>query len=160
VILSSLNSLNTSQEWNNTGSMLTSVHVMGAAVDNEEVSKSNEDIINDQTNNGQGIKAAYGQAIENTVIRFYNLYNPEDDVLENDPSELPQPVYYPSYEYDLALGQSRAQANISQPDNYRDINVREEIAFIDDADGDGLCDLTIPFTLLCTIKRQGDNHFG
>lgn len=55
---------------------------MDAAVD-DEVSKNSNDIVNDPTNDNR-IKAAYGNAIEKEAVRFYNLYNPEDDVLEED----------------------------------------------------------------------------
>jgi hypothetical protein len=135
---------------------------MGAAVDDEEVSKNSNDIVNDPTNDNR-IKAAYGNAIEKEAVRFYNLYNPEDDVLEEDVECLffsCQPIYYPKNEHDLALGQSGAQSGISIPKNYDQKNVRSEIDFNIDADGDGLCDSFIPLTALCTINRAGDNHFG
>jgi len=40
------------------------------------------------------------------------------------------------------------------------VNVGSQIAFTGDADGDGSCDLLIPFTVIYTIYRAGDNHFG
>ena len=163
VVLSSLDSLNNNINWNNNNYTIASVHLMGAAVDDEEVSKNSNDILNDPTN-GVRIKAAYGNAIEKEVVRFYNLYNPEDDVLEGDTSECVffscQPIYYPKYEHDLALGQNGAQSGIDIPESYDEVNVRAQIGFIIDADGDGLCDLFIPFTAICTINRAGDNHFG
>jgi hypothetical protein len=42
--------------------------------------------------------------------------------------------------------------------NYRDIPVKDEIKAIEDADGDGTCDLFYFF--MCTISFTGDNHFG
>jgi hypothetical protein len=47
-----------------------------------------------------------------------------------------QPIYYPKYEHDLALGQSGAQSGIDIPENYGQINARSQIDFIIDADGD------------------------
>lgn len=162
VVLSSLDSLTNNMNWNNNNYTIASVNLIGAAVDDEEVSKNSNDIVNDPTNDNR-IKAAYGKAIEKEVVRFYNLYNPEDDVLEKDVECLflnCQPIYYPKHEHDLALGQIGAQSGISIPKNYHQINVRSEIDFNIDADGDGFCDLSLPFTALCTINRAGDNHFG
>jgi hypothetical protein len=162
VVLSSLDILTNNPNWNNNNYTIASVHLMGAAVDDEEVSKNSNDILIDPTNDIR-IKAAYGNAVEKEVVKFYNLYNPEDDVLEADVecSLLScQPIYYPKYEHDLALGQSGAQSGIDIPENYGQINARSQIDFIIDDDGDGLCDLFIPFTTICTIYRAGDNHFG
>ena len=131
---------------------------MGAAVDNEEVSKLQQDVLNDPTNWGS-VKSAYGKAIEKVVTDFYNLYNPEDNVLE------PRVVFqiYPSYELgDLALGQSGYQTipfdiSLSLPDNYNQINVKDEILASCDADGDSKPDFGLREDEIVGI---GDNHGG
>ena len=158
VALSALESLNNNKEWNTNNFNITSVHLMGAAVDNEEVSKYQQDILNDPTNWGK-VKSAYGKAIEKVVTNFYNLYNPEDNVLE------PRLVFqiYPSYEFgDLALGQSGYQTipydiSLSLPDNYNQINVKNEILASCDADGDRKADLGLREG---EIVETGDNHGG
>jgi pimeloyl-ACP methyl ester carboxylesterase len=158
VVLSALESLNNNKEWNTNNFNITSVHLMGAAVDNEEVSKLQQDILNDLTNWGS-VNSAYGKAIEKVVTDFYNLYNPEDNVLE------PRVVFqiYPSYELgDLALGQSGYQPipydiSLSLPDNYNQINVMGEILASCDADGDRKPDLGLREDEIVGI---GDNHGG
>jgi hypothetical protein len=156
LILSTLDNLNNNKEWNNKNYTIKSINLLGAAIDNNEISKNINDI-----KNIDSIKSAYGTDIEEEVLTFYNLYNSEDDVLEPfDLTEWPQPIYYPFFENNLALGQKGAALNIDKPNNYIDIPVTEKISFRDDADGDGGCDLLIPFTFYCTIKREGDNHFG
>jgi Alpha/beta hydrolase of unknown function (DUF900) len=176
VVLSSLDSLHNNQVWNSNNFQIASVHLMGAAVDDDEVSKDASDV----TIPG-GIKSAYGKTIEDEVLKFYNLVNQEDDALEpglvNILPWLPaygswntveiQPVYYPYYEQDLALGQSGIQSSISEentPRNYLDIFMDErEIPFsLDNADTDSTCDLRYPttFGFVCTIALDGDNHLG
>jgi Alpha/beta hydrolase of unknown function (DUF900) len=175
VVLSSLDSLHNNQIWNNNNFQISSVHLMGAAVDDDEVSKDASDVINPG-----GIKSAYGNAIEDEVLKFYNLVNEEDDVLEPGLNPFPwmtsytpwdtveiQPVYYPYYEQDLALGQSGIQSSISEddtPQNYLDINMdeREIPSNLDNADADSACDLRYPtpFGFVCTIALGGDNHLG
>ena len=53
-----------------------------------------------------------------------------------------QPIYYPCFEQDLALGQGGIQtttiSEIDFPQNYSDIPVRQEILNIMDADADGM----------------------
>ena len=73
VVLNALADLN-----NNTSFKLESVHLMGGAVDDEEVSKNPSD--NNDSKYDDGI--VYGDAIEKHVTEFYNLNNPEDDMLE------------------------------------------------------------------------------
>jgi hypothetical protein len=77
---------------------------MGAAVDDEEVSKNQSDIDHSPFDDGK----VYGNAIERNVVKFYNLYNPEDDMLERvDEDEKRtdnQPEFYPRFEKDDALG--------------------------------------------------------
>jgi len=175
VVLSSLDSLHNNQIWNNNNFQISSVHLMGAAVDDDEVSKDASDV----TNLG-GIKSSYGKAIENEVLRFYNLVNEEDDVLEPGLNPFPwmtsftwwdsveiQPIYYPYYEQDLALGHSGIQSSISEentPQNYSDINMneREIPPSPDNADADSTCDLRYrgPFGFVCAIALEGDNHLG
>jgi len=50
VVLSSLDSLTNNPNWNNNNYTIASVHLMGAAVDDEEVSKNSNDILIDPTN--------------------------------------------------------------------------------------------------------------
>jgi Alpha/beta hydrolase of unknown function (DUF900) len=163
IVLSSLDFLNKNPEWNNKNFTIESVHLLGAAVDNEEVSKDPFDIVKDQTNGYiinlfelkspvilNGTKLAYGQAIENEVVKFTNLFSSGDDSLE---------WFYPLNENDSALGQTGAEKGISLPINYKEKDVKDEIKSICDANGHNSCDF--PYnTILGAIADVGDNHFG
>ncbi|WP_148685665.1 DUF726 domain-containing protein [Candidatus Nitrosocosmicus hydrocola] len=167
VILSALDSLDKNISWESNGFNLSSVHIMGAAVDDEEVSMNPQDIVSDQTNWGTA-KADYGRAIEDNVDRFYNLFNAEDKVLAPNPANPFSPYQiYPSFEGDLALGQNGSQLfpPISLPSNYVDVNVTKEIPFNSNADGDQYCDdlrlLSLnPAVWSCAITKAGDSHYG
>ena len=157
VVLNALNDLN------NTNFKLESVHLMGAAVDDEEVSKNPNDNRNSRYDDG----VVYGDAIENHVNKFYNLYNPEDDMLERvDVEEQRTDVQtniYPSYEEDDALGswglQNSSVNETDIPSNYNETNVKDVILAINDANGDQACDI---FRFHCIISStiNGDNHLG
>jgi hypothetical protein len=79
-------------------------------------------------------------------------------------------TYYLSYEWDTALGNLGIDPQvetIDRPENYTDVNVKDEVpedTSIDfaDADGDGICDLIelTWFGNVCGIHEQGDNHRG
>lgn len=103
----------------------------------------------------------YGDAIANHVTKFYNLFDAEEDRLQNgrEPYE-----YYPFYEHDTALGSNGTQLSIATPPNYMEMNVINEIprnTSINpaDADGDGMCDLE-ELGYLCQIQSVGDYHRG
>ena len=155
VVLSSLDSLNKNQIWNDGNFTIASVHLMASTVDNEEVSMYPSDILNDLTN-WASPKADYGKAIKEEVTNIDNLFSPKDNVLVQ---------IYPLFESDQALGQSGYQkvpydinlTTKSLPDNYYEKDVRNEIVPICDADADGKRDL--PFTPGQTVTI-GDNHGG
>ena len=69
VTLSVLDSLLKNQAWSDRNFKISSVHLVGAAVDNEEVSTRPEDILIDETN-WSSPKSDYGQAIGEEVINF------------------------------------------------------------------------------------------
>jgi hypothetical protein len=170
VALSSLENLHMNQQWNDKNFKITTIHLMGAAVDDEEVAQSPSYIIDNPSAlldinewyDAYGIKSAYGNAIEEEVVKFYNLFDPQDNALQ-------LPTLYGFYEQDSALGLQGAQSDILPISNYLDVDVQDEIAFIKDANGDGklkinneACDLPIVglFGRVCTIEDIGDNHFG
>jgi pimeloyl-ACP methyl ester carboxylesterase len=170
VILSTLDSLNKNPTWNNCNFKIASVHLMGAAVDDEEVSMNPRDILDDRTNWGSP-KSDYGEAIQEEVVHFYNLYSPEDNVLEPHENGNPSLQIYPTFEGDLALGQNGNQTSLTMitlPANYNDTNVLSQIpenSDIDmtDADGDRICDFGLYnlSTLKCLDDVDvGDNHAG
>jgi hypothetical protein len=167
IALSSLDALHANQEWNNNNFTIASVNLLGAAVDNEEVSKNPWDIVKDATNDEtykninifameepitlKGVKTAFGEAIEDEVRNFSNLYSSKDDSLE---------WFYPIMEgNDTALGQTGAQYGISLPSNYKERDVKNNITALCDADGRGSCNF--PYNIvLGAIADVGDNHFG
>jgi Alpha/beta hydrolase of unknown function (DUF900) len=163
VIFNALASLDTNQEWNSNNFKIASMHLMGAAVDNEEVSRRSSDT-GDSANDDNEV---YGRAIERQVVKTYNLFNLEDNLLQ--PMRFPY-TYYSIYEDDNALGNDGAQPRISRPANYTDRNVQNQIpenprtADKTDANGDNRCDLRefiFPFPFLtCGIHSVGDNHLG
>lgn len=179
VILSTLDSLHKNAIWNSKDFTISSVHLMAAAVDDEEVSIDPKHVVDDKTNWGSP-KSDYGEAIQEEVVHFYNLYNPNDNVLEPNVNYSRQ--IYPTFEGDLALGQSGYQTlpKIRLPTNYNETDVQDQIAAMRDADGIeaevfdlcnynqtyckiksegwdlGLCDL---FSGTCHVDI-GDNHAG
>jgi pimeloyl-ACP methyl ester carboxylesterase len=155
VVLSSLDSLHENQTWNNNNFTIKSVDLLGAAVDDEEVSTNPDDILIDPTNFGTP-KSAYGQAIEAVVTNFTNFFSSKDNTLEPN---LEKPIY-PFFETDLALGQSGYQKipyKIKLPGNYNENDVKDELVAYCDADGDHKIDF--PFVDGQTITT-GDNHRG
>ena len=162
VLLSTLDNLHTNPIWNNNDYKIASVHLMGAAVDDEEVSKNPLDIDGDAT-----IKRAYGKAIQEEVVRFYNLYNPQDNVLQQQPFLQDGYIYqiYPFFENDLALGQSGRDATIDTGDQvstppYHEINVQNQIPAIRNADAmEDLHYLYCGFTT-CPVTLEGNYDFG
>lgn len=174
VVLSALNSLENNTRWKQGGFNITSVHLMGAAADDEKISKNQSDIDHSPSDDGK----VYGNAIERNVVMFYNLYNPHDDILERvDPGEQRednQPEVYPSFEQDDALGsrgiQQAAIDEVNIPSNYEEKDVQNEIPPINDADAGAIieaplpeCDVTSyipPFNCTISANRSGDNHLG
>lgn len=163
VALSSLDSLLRNSTWNNGNFTLASVHLLAAAVDNEEMSKDPTDIVADPTN-AYSVKSAYGKAIEEEVVRFYNLRSSEDNVLEMYPFRPFDFAYkiYPLFEGDFALGQDGYQSspNITLPENYKELDIKDQIKDIHDADkieGDdfGLCSKYPNIYTYCQIKEEG-----
>ncbi|MDR4511003.1 MAG: alpha/beta hydrolase [Nitrososphaeraceae archaeon] len=116
---------------NNTSKIIKSVHLLGAAINNELIMNN----------------TPFGNAINDKVEKFYNLYNPEDDGLEaNRLIEKHNP-----------LG-SVGAPNQNVPTNYKDINVLNEIPALSDADGDG--NLEECFEDYGLALKKGDNHCG
>jgi pimeloyl-ACP methyl ester carboxylesterase len=172
VILSALQSLHENRFWNNhtNNFKIASVHLMGAAVDDEEVSKDPLDVSNDP------VKFAYGNAIEAEVTRFYNLLDRQDNILQ---------FVYTYFEDSQALGNNGKQVGIDEVSTppYYDIDVQSKIEPIGNADGiadqhlllcryfsSELCEITIKdydiglcigyvFSYTCGVDR-GDNHAG
>ena len=155
VVLSTLDSLYNNQKWNNEMFNVTSVTVMGAAVDDEEVSKDlsyilkNPAIVKNMSEwyDVYGIKAAYGNAIENVTLHFYNLFDPKDKALLN--------IYMKKDENDTPLGLNGHQKNITIPSKYNETNVQDEIEALADADADSNPDLEVTIPV-----QKGDNHGG
>lgn len=75
-------------------------------MDDGEVTTNPNDIPDDVPPYIRGIKSAYGIAIEDEVARLYNLFDREDNVLQQ---------IYPYYEGDIALGQYGNEPGISAP---------------------------------------------
>jgi hypothetical protein len=110
--------------------MITSVHLLGAAINNKLIANN----------------TLLGNATENVVDKFYNLYDPEDDGLKVNQLENRQP-----------LGLVGA-LKLNVPSNYHETNVVNEIPPFSDADGDG--NLEECFEDINPVKVWGDNHCG
>ena len=170
VVVEAIKNLDENLQWNQQQQKVLSVDLLGAAIDDEEVSTNPNDRYDDNYQPradayDPAVKSIYGDVIERQVTQFHNWYNPEDDVLEPEPDCISmgffcQPIYYPKYEGDLALGSNGSQPTITHPNNYNETTIENEIAFEKDANAENGCDLIDPDTLTCTIYREGDNHFG
>jgi hypothetical protein len=114
----------------NTDFNITSVHLLGAAIDRGEIASN----------------ATFGKAIENVVDKFYNLRSSEDNMLE---------YIYRYIENDDALGLLGIQHSLPLPRDYSERQVDTEIPPIQDADGNNKLDCFDFFVLL-----PGDNHCG
>lgn len=172
VVLEALNFIDNNSIWNNKGFVIPSVHLLGAAVDNEEVSidlsdGDDDNLFSFTTDYDPSVKSIYGHVIENQVSNFYNLYNENDNALEVRTTN----AYYPFFEKDFALGNNGIDGFSDPPHNYTEYSVKDEINNISDADADGNCDLQaqewVPnlfgfgsWENVCTIREVGDNHFG
>jgi hypothetical protein len=174
VVLSAVDSLENNLRWKEELFNITSVHLMGAAVDDEKISKNPFDIDHGLFDDGK----VYGTAIERNVVKFYNLYNPEDDMLERadqiEEQTDDQPRFYPRFEMDDALGSlGIQQASIDKrdiPSNYEEQNVQNETLAIEDADAGAIneapfpeCDVIsyiVPFNCTISATVLGDNHLG
>jgi hypothetical protein len=116
LILESLKALHSDAEfsdWRGDGHKVETVHLMGAAVDNEEI----------QTDYN------YGKAVENQAGHCTNYWNDEDDILSD--------LYFPE-EGDQALGENNIEDASKAPKNFSSRDVKSEIST--DTDGDGEAD--------------------
>jgi len=162
VTLSAIQSLYDNNPPDVVSKIIRSVHLLGAAVDKEQVSIDNQ---NECINiNSPPLKCS-GQAISLVVANFYNLYDSEDNMLA--PQEFclfcACPPFcsdspYHSTENDNPLGAYPIKNEISVPFNYKEYSVQNAVGLNDDANGDGVCDLMLQG--ICTIVYVGDNHLG
>jgi pimeloyl-ACP methyl ester carboxylesterase len=170
VILSALQHLYENPVWNNNTNnfKIASVHLRGAAVDNEEVSTNSSNHFNypawgygplgcypSHYYTGNGIKFPYGKAIAREVVKFYNLINPQDNVLE---------YIYPCFEGgDGALGEDGKQkSGISLPPGsiYLEEDIQDEIKSFRDADAMESWDFGLCNIFGSCLVNIGDNHAG
>jgi hypothetical protein len=139
-------------------------HSLGAAVVNSTlITISNNQALNNNVNNNFNIKSVhllgaamdrntaasnttFGTAIENVVDSFYNLRNPEDNMLE---------YVYRYVENRDAIGLLGIQHSLPIPSGYSERQVDSEILPIPDADANAKLDCFDFFVLL-----PGDNHCG
>jgi hypothetical protein len=132
IVNNTLTSLSNNQELNTNGDFnITSVHLLGATIDRSGIAGN----------------TTFGKAIEKIVGTFYNLRNPEDNMLEY--------IYRYVEDDDDALGRLGIQHSLPLPRDYIEQQVNSEIPPIPDADGNSRLDCFDFFVLL-----PGDNHCG
>lgn len=168
VTLAALQSLHTNPEWNNQNkpnNQVESVHFLGAAVDNNQISTRSTDCDPNEIQ-----LPCSGEALESEVGRFFNLYNPEDNMLQ---------FVYNNVEDGEALGWCGTGGGLQwffwwsclpgnrvhEPVNYNEYSVINQLPPNEDSDNDGECDSRAILSLfssneVCTVALVGDNHFG
>lgn len=131
VVNSTLVNLSGNQEWNdNSGSNITSVHLLGAAIDRSSVAAN----------------TTFGKAINKVASNFYNIRSSEDNMLQ---------YVYRYFEEGDPLGLLGISPSMPIPKNYFERQVDSEIPPIQDVDGNSKLDCFDFFILL-----PGDNHCG
>jgi hypothetical protein len=164
VTLSAIQSLYDSNLNDTLSKPIASVHVLGGAIDDEQVSLDNQNEC--MRINNPPLRCS-GEAIGSVVGRFYSLYNPQDNMLA--PQVIPAcplcvcPLFcwyfespYYSEEGDHPLEAYPIKNIFPVPENYNEYSVLDEIGLNDDADSDRRCDLEV--NGVCTIVYTGDNH--
>ncbi len=159
VTLSALQSLHD----NDKNSIIESVHLLGAAVDDDQISLNPQ---NCDKNMQPKLKCS-GEAINSTTKEFFNLYN-EADIMLTPPvagdKEGKNP--YKNAENDKALGGFGKEIGIIPPSNYNEKNVENFIPTsfepaVEDANGDKECDIPLSIGFkTCFLSFKGDNHMG
>lgn len=161
VTLSALQSLHD----NDKNSIIESVHLLGGAVDDDQISLNSRDC---DTNMPPKVKCS-GEAINSTTKEFFNLYNEADIMLTSIVSGFDDgPNPYTDSEKDKALGGFGKEIGITPPSNYNEKNVENFIPTrfdvnVEDANGDKKCDILTPIgfgTPSCLLSFKGDNHMG
>jgi pimeloyl-ACP methyl ester carboxylesterase len=102
VALEALVALDTDEQLQAADARVDSVHLVGAAVDNEEVE----------------LTERYGPAIEHRARILVNYYSLEDNALG---------IFYPLKEYDVALGERDIEHPQDAPRNYRSVKVDDQL---------------------------------
>jgi hypothetical protein len=130
VVESTLINLNNNKTWkNNSAYNITSIHLIGAAISDRATSKNTQ----------------FGNAIDNIVDNFYNLYNPKDNLLQG---------LYVKTENANPLGLLGLNKEEPFPSNYTERNVMSEIPPFRMASG-----IYKPF-VDNTVSDWGNNHSG
>jgi pimeloyl-ACP methyl ester carboxylesterase len=99
--------LHTDDEFAKNTTKIASVHLVGAAIDDEQLEAGD----------------LYGDAIESRVGTFFNYYSPKDSKLGK---------YYPPLEADTAVGREDIEDIRRAPRNYRSRDVAGELLSVDD----------------------------
>ena len=148
------------QNNNNTSKEITSVHLMGAAVNNDQISTNPNDCISYTP-----YLPCSGEAIQSEVGYFSNLFNPEDNTLAGEINPFCWICGLVKSPYELseghnALGAYGAASTIGVPSNFDETDVSNLIIVDIDSNKDGECDIRYPVTHICTISKNGDNYMG
>jgi len=148
------------QNGNNTSKEITSVHLMGAPVNNDQISTNPNDCISYTP-----YLPCSGVAIQSEVGYFSNLFNPEDNTLAGEINPFCWICGLVKSPYELseghnALGAYGAASTIGVPSNFDETDVSNLIIVDTDSNKDGECDILYPVTHICTISKNGDNYMG
>lgn len=147
--LTSLYAKQLSDRNGNDSKMIKSVHLLGAAINNNMIEKN----------------SLFGNATEQIVENFYNLFDSKDDGLQFN-------KWYENGIFDLGLlGVPPENATLKyhplglvgissekRPANYNETDVASEIPAISDADGDG--NIEECFEEYKQALEEGNNHCG
>ena len=170
VVLSAVQWLYDNDEMKNnytdTNKIISSIHLIGGAINNDQLSLNQDNC----RFNTPSLPCS-GNAIESKVQYFYNLYDPEDNMLASEKESVC--LYWACEMLDLfspyqyteshnALGAYGVINSKNIPSNYIEHNVLPQIINDADANKDKKCDITIDvyFVNYCTITKVGDNHNG
>ena len=139
---------------------IESVHLLGAAVNLEQISTNPSNCLIDALS----IECS-GRAIESQVQDIYNYYNTEDNMISyfKIPFTLLEfPSVYQISENNIALGSTAIEITPNVPYNFHQDDVTLEIRILSDADSNGTCDIRYYYNgfRYCTIFLYGDNHQG
>lgn len=139
---------------------IESVHLLGAAVNLEQISTNPSNCLIDELS----IECS-GRAIESQVQDFYNYYNTEDNMISS--FKIPFTLLefssvYQISENNIALGSTAIEITPNVPYNFHQDDVTLEIRILSDADSNGTCDIRYYYNgfRYCTIFLYGDNHQG